>query len=299
MPASTPNSNKDHSKTALLTAFYRAAGNIEFKDHRVGSDNLAKYFLPLYLRILIKSSRMRAKGIDKLGRRMPGVYEYILARTAFFDDVFVDALNNNIPQIVLLGAGYDTRAFRFKKLNASSRIIEIDNAETQRRKINCLKKHKIETPKQVAYAQIDFTQDSLNDALQNAGYQKDQYTLFLWEGVCMYLTPKSIDAVLDFMTSHRKSTAALDYAVMISAGHIGEYYGARELIRTIETPHSDETFKFLIPENEVESFFSQRGIKIIKSVDHTQMEETFLLGHDGRRIGKPNGMFRFAIAKPD
>jgi len=53
---------------------------------------------------------------NKIHKLAPGICEYVLARTAFFDKVFKDALNNKIPQIVLLGAGYDTRPYRFANL---------------------------------------------------------------------------------------------------------------------------------------------------------------------------------------
>jgi O-methyltransferase involved in polyketide biosynthesis len=79
-----------HSKTALLTAFYRALGNKEFQNQKFGSDDLAEYFLPFYVRFLIKNKKMRTKVKDKYQIRMPGVFEYVMARTAFFDEVFID-----------------------------------------------------------------------------------------------------------------------------------------------------------------------------------------------------------------
>ncbi len=116
----------------------------------------------------------------------------------------------------------------------------------------------------------------------------------------MYLEPKSVDAVFDFITSlsNRKSTIAFDYAVTIPPERIEKYYGYRELSQTMKAPRSGESFKFFIPEGMAEHFLSQRGMTIVKTIDHAQMEKTFLLGRDGRPIGKPNGMFRLAIAKP-
>ena len=64
------------------------------------------------------------------------MYEYGIARTTFFDNIFIDALNKNIPQIVLLGAGYDTRAYRFAEINNTTKIIELDIETTQNRKRN-------------------------------------------------------------------------------------------------------------------------------------------------------------------
>ena len=142
---SRPGTKNKPSQTALLTAFYRSVGNQEYNLAAVGSDYLAKHFLPLFLKFLIKNRTLRMKGVKKFSKRMPGVFEYVLARTAFFDDIFIEALDRKLTQIVFLGAGYDTRAYRYANSNAESKIIELDDSDTQRRKIQHLKKHHIET----------------------------------------------------------------------------------------------------------------------------------------------------------
>ena len=85
---------------------------------------------------------------------------YIIARTAYFDSLFVAALNDRVPQIVLLGAGYDSRAYRFGGFNQCTQIYELDNAPTQERKKACLKKAKIEIPQHVAFVPIDFNKEN-------------------------------------------------------------------------------------------------------------------------------------------
>jgi methyltransferase (TIGR00027 family) len=244
---------------------------------------------------------MRAKAKDKDQIRMPGVFEYVMARTAFFDEVFINALNEAIPQIVLLGAGYDTRAYRFADLNRYSRIIEMDNAATQNRKKKCLKNFKIEIPESVTQVTMDFNRESLKDVLHCAGYEDDRKTLFIWEGVCMYLEPKSVDTILAVTTdsSHRESAIAFDYAITISDDNSHKYYGAGEIIQIMKKSRSNESFKFTVDEDKIESFFSQRGLKIVRHLNHIQVEKLFLLREKGAPIGQPNGMFRFVIASPN
>jgi methyltransferase (TIGR00027 family) len=149
---------------------------------------------------------------------MPGLLEYMIARTAYFDSIFMDALTNDIPQIVLIGAGYDSRAYRFPNANKATKIIELDIATTQNRKKKCLKKAQINIPIHVSFAPIDFNKDSLINVLEKAGYEKDRKTLFLWEGVSFYLEPESVDATLEFLnrSSHNESVIAFDYSISIS-----------------------------------------------------------------------------------
>lgn len=206
------------SETALFAALYRAVANKEFKNQELAPDYLAEFFLPSLYKFLIKFKTIRANIKNKDKKLTPGMYEYMLARTAFFDNVFIDALNNNIPQIVLLGAGYDTRAWRFEKLNNTTKIIELDIATTQNRKNKCLKKAQIDFPKCVTFTPIDFNNESLKNVLEKAGYESKQKTLFIWEGVSYYLKPESVNATLEFVSnfSHNQSLIAFDYAISIS-----------------------------------------------------------------------------------
>lgn len=297
-----------HSRTAILTAFYRAIGNKDYKGQRFGADDLAEIFLPLFVRILIKNKRMRLKGSAKDAKRMPGVKEYVLARTAFIDDIFIHALNEAVPQIVLLGAGYDTRAHRFEENNTSSRIFELDIAETQNRKKRCLKKNHINIPEQLTHIPIDFNNESINTVLQRAGFNNDQKVLFIWEGVCMYLDPTSVDTVLHFISqsSHPESTVVFDYAIMVSKETCQNYYGAREILEMMKRPETKESFNCTIDEKKIVPFLNQRGLNPIAHLDHHQIEkwlEPNDLGHDlgddiEPPLDRPNGMFRLAIASP-
>lgn len=189
-----------HSKTAIIAALYRALANKRYDNERFGPDDLAEYFLPTHWSFFFKFKKIRANVTNKFKVFLPGMHEYLIARTAYFDRIFVKALNENIPQIVLLGAGYDTRAYRFEKLNTATKIIELDVATTQNRKKKCLKKARLDIPRDVLLVPINFDKESLKTVLENAGYEPDRKTLFLWEGVCYYLEPESVDATLEFVS---------------------------------------------------------------------------------------------------
>jgi methyltransferase (TIGR00027 family) len=289
---------KRHSETAIFAALYRAVANKEFKSEGFGSDYLAEYFLPSRYRFLIKFKKIRASVKNKSNKLTPGMYEYMLARTVFFDNVFIDALNQNIPQIVLLGAGYDTRAYRFAKLNTATKIIELDIATTQKRKKKCLKKAQIDFPKHVTLVPIDFNKESLKNVLEKAGYENNEKTLIIWEGVSYYLEPESVDATLEFVnnSSHNESVIAFDYAISISEENINNYYGVKEFAKTWKKHRSGELFRFAIDEGKIESFLEQRGLKIVNHLDNKEIEKTFLLNENGSFIGQINGLFRFVTA---
>jgi methyltransferase (TIGR00027 family) len=288
------------SETALMGALHRAIANKENGSQILGSDNLAEYFLPSHFRFFIGFKKIRANSKMKLNKVLPGMHEYMIARTAFFDSLFIEALNNRIPQIVLLGAGYDSRAYRFAKLNTATKIFELDIATTQNRKMKSLIKARIDIPKNVELLPIDFNNESLNKVLEEAGYNRHERTLFLWEGVVYYLDPESVDATLEFVnrSSRRGSIIALDYLISSSESNMNAY-GNKAFFQAMNKHHSNERLMFSIGEGEAESFFGQRGLKMIDHWDNEEIERTFLLNEDGLISGKIIESFRFALASPN
>ena len=172
--------NQQPSKTALFASLRRAIANIDFADGKLGPDYMAKLFLPSHFRFFIRFRKIREHTKKKLNNFFPGLNEYMIARTAYFDGLFVDALNNIIPQIALIGAGYDSRAYRFAKVNSGTRIFELDTIPTQIRKKKLLKRARIEIPQQVKFVPINFNSNSLKDALEQAGYDHRKKTLIIW-----------------------------------------------------------------------------------------------------------------------
>ena len=285
------------SKTAIFTTLTRAIAYREFNNGILGNDYLAEVFLPFYLKVLLKAKNIRTRRKHKIS---PGMYEYMLARTAYFDNVFKDALNRNVPQIVLLGAGYDTRAYRFANLIKDTKIFELDAPPTQIIKRNCLFKSHITAPNNVVFIPINFDAESLQDALGKAGYDKHKHTLFLMEGVSYYLEPESVDATLKFVSSNSKAenNIALDYILSIPVEKLNDYYGVKELSEDHEKKHPNEIGKFFIEEGAIAAYLEQRGLKIVEHLDNKEMEKRFLVNKNGLSIGQVTGWFRIVFASP-
>jgi methyltransferase (TIGR00027 family) len=288
------------SGSALIAALRRTLANQEFHNNRFGPDYLAESFLPPHFRFFLSFKNVRTNTKEKLDGFLPGLTEYIIARTAYFDSLFAAALNDSTPQIVILGAGYDSRVYRFARLIHGTKIFELDIAPTQDRKKKCLKKAKIEIPQQVAFVPIDFNQESLKNVLEKAGWQTNQKTLFLWEGVSYYLDPASVDAILVFFShsAHQDSTLAFDYGISITEANIADYYGAKEFIKTMKEQQANEEVLFSIDEGKTESFLEQRNLKMVEHIDKEAIERTFLTDDNGLLIGQITGHLRFVLAAP-
>jgi methyltransferase (TIGR00027 family) len=228
---------------------------------------------------------------------LPGMYEYVVARTSYFDNIVQQALQNNTSQIVFLGAGYDTRAYRFKDLiDSKTKIFELDIHTTQEQKIKLLNQNNISIPEQLTFVPINFNKETLESVLAKYGYGNGQTNLFIWEGVSYYLSSKEVDDILSFIkkSSAINSTVCFDYATFWP--EMMDAHGVKELIETMKKKYSGETTKFGIERGKMKSFLAERGFKIIDHMTAEEMERKYLMLRDGSLAGKVIGIFCFAHA---
>jgi methyltransferase (TIGR00027 family) len=139
---------------------------------------------------------------------VPPQYE-ASARIAFFDAA-VNQYLADIDQLVILGAGFDTRAFRLPK-DVGVRSFEVDAPKTQAVKREMLKEAGIDTA-QVVFVAADFEKEDWLTRLVDAGFDADKPALFLWEGVIIYLDKEAVAGTLRKIGSTAKgSVLAFDY----------------------------------------------------------------------------------------
>lgn len=124
-----------------------------------------------------------------------GLLPHVALRTAAIDAALrSERASRGIPQLVLLGAGLDARAFRMPELS-ETRVIEVDFPSTQ-----ALKRARTEAlvpaARELRWAAIDFERDDLGEVLARAGHDPHARTVWLWEGVTMYLAREALEATL-------------------------------------------------------------------------------------------------------
>jgi methyltransferase (TIGR00027 family) len=122
------------------------------------------------------------------------MHDYLAARTAFFDRAVTGAIDRGVRQIVTGAAGYDGRALRYAKLGVS--WFEVDHPATQRDKLRRFERLGIVAPG-VRFVEADFTRDPVADRLRAAGLDPAVATLFLLEGVAVYLEAAVLESVLN------------------------------------------------------------------------------------------------------
>ncbi len=280
------------SESAQAVAFMRSLAALDEREGIRGRDYLAEKFLTEERRAALKNPEVR----EWMMKNPPGLYEYTIARTAYFDCVVEGALRENIPQVVFLGAGYDSRPYRFKDLIRETRIFEVDALPTQQRKKELLQKANITAPGQLSYVTVNFNVDDMKEVLNKAGFDKNKKTLFIWEGVTFYLMPRIVDDTLTFMKSNSKSGSSVCFDCSTSSPDALDGYGVKELREAMRVSFPGEATLFAMEDGKIESFLSERGFSVIEHLTAEDMERKFLTLHDGSSAGRVTAMFNFVHA---
>ena len=225
---------------------------------------------------------------DKIGyseRAGAGVMGFLTVRERHIDEHLQACLNGGLEQLVVLGAGFDARAYRFDRLKQGVRVFEVDHPATQAVKLAKLREIFGDVPEHVTFVPVDFNTQTLAKRLVESGYDESLKTLYIWQGVTQYLTPEAVDSTLAFVADHSApgSSIIFDYvypATLEDPAQHGEVKRMRRMRRV-----SGEGLVFGIPAGTVESFLQQRGFAQVHNADHTILHDTYFTGvNRSRRV---------------
>ena len=168
------------------------------------------------------------KTIDSMAERY-AAYFYVNARTHYIDAALKRAAAAGATQVVVLGAGFDSRAYRFRASHPAVRFFEVDLPATIEAKKNRLAELYGAVPDYVRYAPIDFNTQRLEDVLIAQGYDPKQRTFFILEGVVMYVVLPGVSATFDFIRNRSGSGSSVVYDYVLQPvieNKFGGLYGA-------------------------------------------------------------------------
>ena len=165
--------------------------------------------------------------------------DLVTARTLYFDRI-IQRVVGDMDQFVLLGAGYDTRAYGALRRDGLA-FFELDQVNTQALKIASLEDARIDTS-HVSFVTVDFEKEDAFAKLEAAGYDQSKKTLFLWEGVTLYLTEEDVRGMLGDICRYAGPGSVV----------VADVYGERMLQRVSPRArkvleYTDEALGFALP----------------------------------------------------
>lgn len=177
------------SRTALGAAAHRAVHQV-LEGGRIFADPLAVRILGADIDVAVRDAE------DHPSTRKLRLF--IAVRTRFAEDALTAAVARGVRQLVVLGAGLDTYAYR-TNLGENLRVFEVDHPATQAWKRQRLAEAAISVPSALSFAPVDFERETLADGLAAAGFDPAQQTFFTWLGVVPYLTDQAVFSTLGFI----------------------------------------------------------------------------------------------------
>jgi len=281
------------SRTADYTCMYRAASYLEKNELYKSED----YIAPRLLRGLIKFP-VKHRLINYNWIFFPkGIYEYVIARTKYIDHIFKEAIENDIEQILVFGAGFDSRALRFAKKNIKIKIFELDSLHTQTAKIKQLMKKNIAIPQNTIFIPIDFHVDSVSEKLELNGFKRNKATLFIMEGILMYLNKEVVDKLfkLIYKLAVTESRVIFDYIHASVLRRENIYYGEKDIYKKVNSLR--EPWLSGIEKGEMKAFLKNYNFNLIQNLNSEDLEKMFFRDEYGNIMAKINGTLSIAHVK--
>lgn len=268
------------SVTAQGIAFIRAQETSRPEGERICSDPLARRLISPVFYWLGKLF------VNSAERKGPGVVAFLATRCRYMDDTLQECLAVGIEQLVILGAGLDSRAYRIEGLKGRVKVFEVDHPATQAVKLSKLEKVLDELPAHVTYVPIDFDAETL-EKLYEHGYQRQKKTLFIWEGVVYYLTAEAVDQTLRFVAENSSAGSSIifDYIYAEALTAMDKRGEVARMQRTQR--YTGEGLIFGINEGQIEAFLQARGYTQIENMTAADLKRRYLTGVNATRVIAP------------
>jgi methyltransferase (TIGR00027 family) len=290
-----PRHKPDFSAETVAAA--RDSASTRYPPPVANPDHLAKEFLGPRWRLVRAIGPLHTAAVRAWERRAPGVYHYMNARTHHIDRVVLEEVGAGAEQVVILGAGYDTRAHRLPELR-QARVFELDLEPTQARKREILRRTLGEIPPHVSHVVADLEREDPFEALGRAGLDPDRRCCFVCEGLLYYLPGASAEAL--FATVARRAAAGssivFDYLYREALdGDGGGYPGALEVIRYLQK--RGQPYRFGIPEGGLGEWLAPLGLSVVSNLSPAQMQDRYLRTQDGTLVGNAYAAYGMGWAR--
>ena len=220
------------SLSGLATAANRVIELYIPEAQRLFDDRFTLKLLPPVWRVALKLILLpgpRTAFLKYRERQAPDVLGNLECRTRFIDEALGSALQRGVDQMVILGAGFDSRAYRIPGID-STPVFEVELPGSQLLKQARLEKIFGTLPPHVVFVPIDFERQKLAEPMRAAGFHAGVKTFFIWEGVAMYLNPQAVDQTLAFIHKNSASGSSVIFDYLYSSA-LTAIHKRREVIK--------------------------------------------------------------------
>lgn len=277
----------------------RAAGSFEPVAAVRCPDSLAGLFLNQVLGDFPRSIQDAQAIRDYRESSIPGIYYFHIARTRYIDRAFVACLTEpgRVAQVVVLGAGYDSRAIRFDRELAGRPVFELDLPATAHAKATAVETLLGSIPNNFRFVPVDFCTADWALALTDHGYDASLPTLFVMEGLSYYLDPDTLGGVLRFVGAAAPGSALVfDFLDAEALSGKPRDFGTTQHFAYVE--RIGEPFRSGLEPMQLARDLSACGLRLVDVAAPDDLEKQELTLPDGHILGHNISHIYLAQAEP-
>ena len=260
------------SRTALGAAAHRAVHQV-LESGRIFTDPLAVRILGTDAEAALRDAK------NNPSRRMLRLF--IAVRMRFAEDALASAVAGGVRQLVVLGAGLDTFAYR-NAFAESLHVFEVDHPATQAWKRKRLAEAAIPLPRTLTFAPIDFERETLADGLALAGFDPAKQSFFTWLGVVPYLTEQAVFSTLEFIARLPGGAhVVFDYRNPPASGAGRDRYAAAHEVLATRVASIGEAFRSYFETDALRIKLMGLGFREIEDLGPALIRERYFANRRG------------------
>ncbi|BBB93490.1 class I SAM-dependent methyltransferase [Methylomusa anaerophila] len=266
--------NKKSGQTAFNVAAIRLIEQYQPKDLRLFTDPVIKNLFNWPNRFLLGFKIIRDWLIRFSDKQTKGIYGSNICRTRYIDDSLQSAIENGIEQVVILGAGLDTRPYRILGRD-QIKFFEVDMPSVQDYKKKKVESYLGSLPDNVVFIPIDFNSQTLDEVFAGKGLDFSKPVVFIWEGVTPYITEKAVGNTLQFISKNSPGSIVIfTYILKTVIEKKSDINGVNDLVKYLEK--YGVIWYFGLDPLNVAEFLKQFSLKLIEDVGASYYRENYL-----------------------
>lgn len=261
------------SRTALGAVICRLIEQYQPEKTRLFHDPVARELVGGCIRFLMNFASIRNFTVKQTDAVAKGIYGVQICRTRYIDDAVHTAVSQGIKQLVILGAGFDTRPYRLPGMDGV-KVFEVDLPAVQDEKKKRLQKYLRRLPDNITFIPIDFDTQALEAVFSKTAFNASMPAVFIWEAVTQYVSEGAVRQTLAFVgKSAPGSLIVFTYVLESIIGRRSDIPGADHLMDVVS---KQSPWVFGLQPSGIPDFLRPYHLTLVADVGNADYQEDYL-----------------------
>jgi methyltransferase (TIGR00027 family) len=265
---------QDYSRTAEGMAMLRALEQHQPASQRIIDDPYAAAFLQKPVFRLLAGAPLLARAVSNfLDYWAPGGQEFLTIRPRLVDELVSAAAAQGLEQVVILGAGFDTMAWRLREALTGVTVFEVDHPATQA--VKRAVSQRLGKPENLRFVAVDFEVDDFVEKLRAAGFAAARRSFIVWVGVTYYLTAQAMARALLQIATLGPSGMQLVFDYLLEEVVDGTTQNREALDKARRAAQLGEPWLFGLQPQQVGEYLARLGFRLARDYEPDELRARY------------------------